>query len=236
MITFNGVAWNTFPDIRSIMRVSRPVSPGARARLLEITGRPGAFYFGKDRRPVPVSFRIALDSSSIADRRSTIRDIADWLETEEPEVLTLSDEPGLRYYAVLIDPIDTDEFATVGFADVSLLVPAGYAESTTTKTASPNLGTLPCPVEITATMQEISNTLRVELGDEYILITPDVAFAVSDEVIIDTNTHYVTINGDDAREYVSFASTYFKLPSGAFSIDADPASTTVATVFRERFK
>ena len=237
IMTFNGTASTDVSlDIGSIMKVARPIYPGARARTQAITGRDGVFFHGKDRREkyIPVRFHFA--SASMSARRTAVRNLSDWLDVDEPAELIFNDEPAVRYHAIPVNEIVPDEVVFLGWAEVNFLVPSGYAESTTTKTASPNEGTLETPVEITATMQGASNDLRITLGSEHILITPDVAFALNDEIIIDTNIHYVTINGSDAREYVSFASTYFKLPVGAFTLTPDPVGTTVEILYRERFK
>jgi predicted phage tail component-like protein len=127
LITFNGISSTAYSDIVSVQNVKRMLSPATRSQTLEIVGRDGAYYFGKDNNSQTVSFRLALNSTSIADRRAAIRQIAYWLDTEDMEILSFTDEPDLMYYAVLADPIPVDEFATIGLADVSFFVPEGYA-------------------------------------------------------------------------------------------------------------
>lgn len=98
-------------------------------------------------------------------------------------------------------------------------------------------GTMKTPVQITATMVSNSASLKITLEEtgEYILLTT--ALVIGDVVVIDTNKHTVTLNGVDAREYVSFNSTYFSLPPDAvFTLIPTPADTTITTVFRERYK
>ncbi len=236
IMTFNGTASTDASfDIASIMKVARPIYPGGRERTQAITGREGLYFHSKDRREIYIPVKIHFDSVSMAARRTAVRAIADWLDVDEPAVLTFDDEAGVRYYAIPVNEIVPEEVVYLGWAEITFMVPTGYAESTTTKTASPNLGTLPTPVEITATINEATAaSLRLSINGEHILITTPLV--ATDEIIIDTNTRYVTLNGDDAREHVSFASDYFKLPVGAFAIDVEPVSTTVAIVFRERFK
>lgn len=234
-MTFNGTASTTASfGINSIQRISRPLYPGSRARTQTITGRDGVYFHSKDRQEIYISVRFLISSTSLANKRTAIRAIAAWLDVDEPKVLTFDDESTKRYYAIPIDEINVDEVVYLGFADMTFLVPAGYAESTTTKTASPNAGTLKTPVEITATMVADSASLKIDCGDEHILLTT--ALVIGDEIIIDTNTRYVTLNGVDVRGYVSFGSDYFKLPVGAFTVTPTPASTTLAIVYRERFK
>jgi len=137
MITFNGIASSTYEDIISIQNVSRPAHPGSRARTMEVVGREGVYYLGKSGRALNTSFRLVLKSDSFEDRRSTIRQIAAWLETEDVAVLSFTDEPGIIYYAVLVDPIATDEFVKNGFLDVIFLIPDGCAYSSDTETLEP---------------------------------------------------------------------------------------------------
>jgi predicted phage tail component-like protein len=137
LITFNGVSSTAYSDIVSVQNVKRVLSPGARAQVLDIVGREGSYYFGKDRTSQTVSFRLALKSTAIADRWAAIRQIAYWLDTEEQKVLSFTDEPDLIYYAVLTSPIPVDEFATVGLVDISLFIPDGCAYSDTESTVAP---------------------------------------------------------------------------------------------------
>lgn len=237
IMTFNSTASTDASfDIDSIQIVSRPIYTGAYARTQRITGRDGVYYHGKDRKEFPIRVRFLISSTSMANRRAAAREIADWLDVDEPKALTFDDESTKRYYAIPIDPIIPEEVVYLGFADMTFLVPDGYAESTSTKTASPNAGTLPTPVEITATIvAATAASQKIELGTgEYILVTTPLVAA--DEIIIDTNLYTCTLNGADAREYVSFGSEYFKLPVGAFTLTPTPATTTLAIEYRERFK
>lgn len=98
-----------------------------------------------------------------------------------------------------------------------------------------NDGTRPCPVRITATMTEAVSELKITLAEtgEFILLTR--ALNIGNVVIIDTNARTITVNGADARADVSFTSTWFALPSGAFTVTADPASTGIFILYRERW-
>lgn len=233
--TFNGTASNNAAfGIESVMRVGRPISPGHRPRLLPTTGRAGTFFLGKDRDPLYLPIRFVFKGTTMQDKRTKSRAIAAWLDTPDVATLSFSDDPDIQYSAICVDRIDIEEVTVLGFADVTFFVPSSYAEAPATKTASPNAGTVETPVQITVTMTANSPTLKVSLSvSEYVLITT--ALVIGDVVVIDTNLHTVTLNGDDARQYVSFNSTYFALPVGAFTLTPLPAST-VAIVFRERWK
>ena len=97
-----------------------------------------------------------------------------------------------------------------------------------------NDGTRPCPVRITATMTEAAPSLKVSLlPSEFILLTR--ALNIGNVVIIDTNARTITVNGADARADVSFTSTWFALPIGAFTLTAVPASTVLSITYRVRW-
>ena len=246
MITFNGVSSTAYSDIISVQNVARPLAPGSRAQVLDIVGRDGSYYFGKDRRSQTISFRLVLNSTAISDRRAAIRQIAGWLDTDEQKILSFTDESDLIYYAVLSEAIPVDEFATVGFADVSFFIPDGCAysssitevSSTGTYTTFNNQGTLDANVVMEATLNEASTEdFKLSLTDEtYITVEPSTAgFSISDEVIVDTATRAVTLNDVDVQDKVTIDSTFFKLPVGVGKVTPDPASSSLTLKFRQRF-
>ena len=176
MITFNSIASTTSAlDIISVMRVYRPISPGHQARIMDITGMDGVIYQAKDRRPLYITCRIALRSASYTAKRAAAREIAAWLDTDELAPLVFDDESDKRYMAVVLDEIDVEEIALLGKFDVTFFVPSGYAESTTTKTTSPNEGTAETPCIITVTMTADDSSLKITLDEtgEFILLNHD---------------------------------------------------------------
>lgn len=234
--TFNGTAsTHASFDIGNIVKLVRPIYPGSRVRMQPITGRMGVYFHGKDRKELYIPVRFYFASSSMANKRTAIRAISDWLDVDEPKVLTFSDEPLRRYYAIPINEIVPDEALYLGYVNMTFLVPAGYAESTTTKTASPNAGTLETPVQITATMAAAASELIIALSaTEYLQLT--MGLLIADVVIFNTETRTCTVNGTDSRRYLNIGSTWFTLPVGAFALTPTPVGTTVAIVYRERFK
>ena len=137
MITFNSVSSTEFDGILSVMQVKRPLHPGTNYRTLRVPARDGVYYFGKELREQYVSFKLSLQSTSNSARRAIIRSICDWLDTDDVAVLTLTDEPNLRYNAVLVEPVNVDEFASLGMTDITFLIPDGCAYSDATATVVP---------------------------------------------------------------------------------------------------
>ena len=137
MITFNGVSSTVYGDILSVTRVARSLYPGSNPRTLRVPARDGVHYFGRDTREQTISFRLALRSTSASARRAAIRDIVDWLDTDDVATLTVTDEPTLRYEAVLVDAVNVDEFADLGMTDVTFMIPDGCAYSDTASAVGP---------------------------------------------------------------------------------------------------
>lgn len=242
MITFNGIPHTNYTDIVSVQNINRPAHSGSRARTMEIVGRDGVYYFGKDRRPENVSFRLTLKSESLESRRSAIRAIAGWLETDDVRVLSFDDEPGVIYHAVLVDPIMTDEFVLNGFLDVSFLIPDGVAFSTTLVTVSQdggeltftNSGTEETPAYIEAEIMEETNSLTIALTEkEYIEIEYD--FGVGDTIEIDGQARTIYLGDTDLRQKETLASRIFTLPPPGGKLMPDPVSTKLYLAFRERY-
>ena len=234
IVTFNGVASTTFPEIVSIMRVSRPLGPDMYLQGSEIVGRDGVYYFSKNRKPLLISFRIATLAASASARRTLARQLSAWLDTDAPAALSFSDESGKRYQAVLVDGVNFDEFALIGMADVTFFVPSGYAEATSPKTAGPNAGTMPAPVVITATMGGSASAFQINLGSQYLRFED--TLVASDVLVFNTETGLVTKNGADARNKLTYASDFFLLPVGSFSFTVAPVGTPYTISFRERWK
>ena len=244
MITFNSVSSTAYADILTVMRVNRPLYPGAAANTVEIPDRDGVYYFGKDKNPVSISFRLSLNSASATARRTAIRQIAAWLENDDPKPLSFNDESTLIYYSVLTEPISVDEFALTGFADVRFTVPDGCAYSTGTETVSDvattavtstNAGTLPCDCVITVspTTDYASLKLTLDATSEYLELNS--SGGSTNEIIFNTQRRTVTVDGTDASSGIDYDSTWFKLPVGAFTIDIDGAASDVDIVYRERW-
>ncbi len=238
--TFNSISSTLAAHkITSVMRADRPLSPGQEAKLLRILGRDGAYFLRKDRNVKSIPVLVVVQGATIQERQAAIRAISAWVDTDEAAALIFYDEPNLRDMCHgAVDAVIPDNVSpTTAYVMLNFTNYDSYSESTSTSTASPNNGTMKTPVKITATMVEDASSLKIIASEtgEYILLTT--TLVIGDEIIIDTNTRTVTLNGADARGYVSFGSTKgLKLPVGAFSFTAVPASTTTAAVFRERWK
>ena len=128
----------------------------------------------------------------------------------------------------------TADFALLtGSTDPLLTITQAYVEVPLTGT---NNGTKPCDCIIRLDVLDNSTggvKITLQETSEYVdLVQP---LVIGDVVQWDTSTRYITINGVDAREYVDFDSTWFKLPVGAFTINADPVDVRIHATFRQRW-
>lgn len=229
-IIYNGINGKTL-GVEKVMRVTRPVYPGARDRLQRIFGRPGALDFGRDLEPIYIPTRLFLKAGSFAGKRAQLRNIAAWINQEECKQLIFSDEPDKYYLARPTSPVNPEDSAFKTWLDITWLCPEPCAFSIATKTAGPNEGTLPTPVRIAATIIDDADNFEVALGPSFIRINH--SLVAGDVVVIDTGQRYASINEEDARPFVTYDSKYFWLPVGEFEITA--ANATLEIVFRERW-
>ena len=235
-ITYNGKA-STASDlgIQSVMRLRRPIVSGTRERTVYVPGMNGVHYLGQDREPAIHDLRIYFTGGSITQRRSRANAITAWLYTAGAlATLQYSDE-AYRYSAVAINNATPTEIAHKGWLDFSFYVPGGYKESTTEKTASPNAGIEPVPVQITVTMTaDAPDGVKVICGDDFLEF--DVSLLTGDVVEIDTGARTAYIDDayeTDIRQHLTLASEWFAVPVGAFTITA--AGATVTFAYRERW-
>lgn len=237
-VTFCSVS-STAVGIKAFTRVRRELLPETRDRLLPIAGRRGAYDFGFDfgALEIPCQFEVFADSAS--ELRTNARTVAAWLNNEG--VLSFEDED-VQYVARPIGKVTKDIIGNDGVGRVNFFVPDGYAHATSLSYSSStgadgytNSG-LETPVEITVQMTSSATDLTVTItpSNEYIKIVT--AIGSTEEIVINTNTHKVNIGSSDAREYVTFGSEYFYIPSNStFDITVDSTSATVSYNFRERY-
>ena len=244
MIEFNGVSSTAYTDIISVQRINRPLYPGARANIMTIPEYDGVYYFSKDKAQLDISFRLSLKSNSITERRAAVRQIAAWLYDDDPKPLSFTDESTLIYYALLTEPVNIDEFADLGFTDVRFMVPDGCAYSTgaetisdnaTTAITSTNAGTLPCDTIITVEPTTDYTSLKLTLAETGEYLELNSSGGSTSEIIFNTQTRTVTVDGVDASSDIDYDSTWFKLPVGSFTVDVEGAASDVEIVYRERW-
>lgn len=228
--------------ITYVYKKERHILPASTARTVSIPGMRGVHYMGSDRDPLMFSIDFSVEGSSITDIRRKAEAIAAWLDVDEPKLLVFDDDPNRQYYAIPTNRVTAEQIERFQLAQVAFLVPDAYRWATATKTSGDNEGTKPTPCTITCTIAAQTESLKVTLQEtgQFVLLQRDavrwnVTLQAGDEVVIDTAKQLTTVNGVDARAGVAALSNYFELPVGEYTLVPDPAATTVAVEFRERW-
>ena len=125
-----------------------------------------------------------------------------------------------------------DFTSLTGASSASLTIIQNYVKSPLEGT---NNGTLPCHAEIITTMETGSTSLKVTLSETSEYIELDYTLIATDEVKWNTQTRTITVNNVDVHDSITFDSTWFKLPVGAFTITALPSEVTLQATFRQRW-
>ena len=127
----------------------------------------------------------------------------------------------------------TSDFALLtGSTDPLLTITQAHVSVPLTGT---NNGTKPCDCIIRLDVIADRPGIKITLQETSEYVDLDHALVIGDVVTWDTSTRYITINGVDARQYVDFDSTWFKLPVGAFTLNADPVDVQIRATYRQRW-
>ena len=126
------------------------------------------------------------------------------------------------------------EFTSLtGASSASLTVIQDYMENPLEGT---NSGTKDCDCQITCAMTAASTGgLRVTLVETSEYLDLDRSLGSTDVVVFNSQTRMVTVNSSDARDEIDFDSTWFKLPVGDFTIEADTDDMEMEIVYRQRW-
>ncbi|MFS8639590.1 MAG: phage tail family protein [Symbiobacteriaceae bacterium] len=174
---YNGVHSSTYG--MNVLAVRRGILPPITAQLLEVPGRPGGYYQGRQLGTRTIAVDVQLVARDYADLRSKVRSIAAWLQPgTEPRDLVFDDEPGLTWRAVLSGSTDLDEIVAVGKGTLQFLCPDPVAlgdehvlslgvGGEAVVTAG---GTAPAWPVIRATVQQPITYLTVATPDRYVLL------------------------------------------------------------------
>lgn len=204
----------------------------------------GAYDFGRDLQPREIGVQFVLKQDSPENLFKYARKIAAWLNVSEVKRFVYDYEPDRFYMARPRDVVDMNRLMNkIGIVEVTFIAPDPFAYALESKVAdvfpAVNAGTVPCPALITATITgQTTDSLKIALQEtgEYIELIPESDFTPGDIITLDTARRTATLNGADIRADVTILSSPgLQLPTGEFTLIADPASVELEIEYRERW-
>jgi len=134
--TFNGISSLGKVIVTSI---SRSLAPEIGDIMVQIPGVPGAKDFGHKIGVRYIGIDIGIIGRSQEDLEQRKRELAAWLVTKEPKVLTFSDEPGIEYRARITGQTDIDRLFRVGSGRLTFLCADPFRYESQPKTFAADL-------------------------------------------------------------------------------------------------
>jgi predicted phage tail component-like protein len=134
--SIDGVGIATVADV-DVLDVVRPFLPAPRDVRIDVPGRAGSLVYDEEPGDRELAVRCAYVASDLADRRSTIQDLAVFLYGTATQKIIVSDEPD-RYWRgrLSVGPTPREILVLAEFALVWIVEPfaLGVSVSTVTKT------------------------------------------------------------------------------------------------------
>ena len=131
VVTWNGVSSVTIPEL-VCGKITRKLLGSHRGTFLEVPGRDSAWYFSEERGRREITIECHVMATTFAARRDAVTAVADWLDINQQAELTLGDESGVYYQAVLLEPPDVNEWREAGVFDLIFSAEAySYAATVT---------------------------------------------------------------------------------------------------------
>lgn len=120
----------------------------------------------------------------------------------------------------------------VGATDPALTITTEYL---LTPLVGQNAGTKPCNAEIEIDIQEDAEDLKVTLAETGQYIELDRAVTAGETIVVNTKNRTLTVDGEDAREDITFSSRWFMLPVGTFTVSVEPNNAHMTITYRQRW-
>ncbi|MEH7116913.1 distal tail protein Dit [Neobacillus vireti] len=245
MFTFKGNNSDTF---LKVLKVRQSVLPSSKISMVEVAGRSGAYFVKKEHGVRTIEIEVAIIGASQTDLRNKVRQIADWLDSEQPEALTFSDEPDKIYYAILDRETDLEEIVSLGTGTLKFTCPDPFAYATNETTLSlvaggtteiDLAGTARVYPVVTATVNTATNLFRISRGDAFgndDKLEVSFSFAVGDQLEVDFMKGTVKINGTLQMQTLTLDSDFYYLEPKGKNFVWTSGEFTSQMKFSERFK
>lgn len=221
----------------TVQGTNNPLAPDFRVRQSTISGRDGGIFYGESREPKEIPIRLRVMAPTLSDKQQAFRDIAEWIDTDEPKPLIFDFEDDKQDLCVLTEGAAVENISTFS-ANVSFVLTnfEGYSESIE-ETVFDELnhtleGTAETDFKAHITITENAGSVVFKLDGKE--ITLNAGLIDGDAVVFDSKRRKATVNGVPLP--VSVTSDWFKLPTGEFDIEIQPVSSTFEIEYKARWK
>lgn len=240
-ITFNGTHSSQIAGIKAVLDYNLPLMPSMRNKTVQLAGSHGAFDGGRVFDPRPFVIKFLASGATIEDYFEKTFGIEDWLNVNEPKPFIFDAMPDRQLMARPTSIIDPERFGRVSTFDVEFTAFNPFFEAIKATEGQINLnyqyeytGTKPTPFVLNVTVNEALPFFMLsnfETGDFISIAEP---IAAGDEIIIDTDSRIVRVNGLDKRNKMTIDSRFFKI-DGATTFKSNAAAVTMDISYKERW-
>ncbi len=156
----------------------RSIAPAVTPTLLTVPGRHGSWDAGMTLGETVISIDVGFMESSHEAAAEKRHALAAWLVTETPRELTLSDEPGMVWYARLDGSTDLEEFVRSRRGEITFVAADPYAyaaepdtfEVTQGANSIDNAGGVPTPPVLELTVDGDTSFIDIASADSFVRV------------------------------------------------------------------
>lgn len=233
------------PDWLLLNKTPLQTSPGIGVRSRSVSGRPGAHIYGVEIGARPLPFEVTILADNQEDLQDKAGQLSAWLFAEKPEVLTVSDQPGIYYKAIWADDGTFERLANTGKGPLTFFAGDPMKKANQVKTfkgqasvSVTNNGTYKTgfKAKIVFATGGTNYTIQNAAGA---YITALQSFIAGDTLEILSNyegENAIKLNGNYIQTKISLLSEFFKLPPGQQTLTISKGGTgeTTVTIREER--
>jgi predicted phage tail component-like protein len=242
MLTYKGIS---LEGKLKVLSVTRSLLPSSQLKTLELDGKAGGIFISKKHGMKKIEVEVAVIGATPENLREKVRELADLLDSEQPEALVFDDEPHLTDFAILEGETDMEEQLKLGTGAITFLCPNPYSvgaershsfETTTFDWKVYDLvynGTAPVYPKVTVTFNGATTYFEMWLGENFVKV--EFNFQAGTVLEMDFNTGKVLINGTLNLQALTLQSDFFPLKKGTNTISTSEFAGVVVS-YNERFK
>jgi predicted phage tail component-like protein len=119
-----------------VRNIRRDILPPIQSRMIKLSGRHGAYYFGRTYEERSIAVDVVLSGVSHQSLRDRVRSLASWLNSDDVQQLIITDEPDKYYKAVVFGKTDLEQLVAEGEGTIFFLCPDPFAYAITPQTVT----------------------------------------------------------------------------------------------------